>query len=106
MGLLHGLADIAAIILTLELVVLLVVPAFLIGFFGRKGMKWVLGKYSWAVEKLHTILGTANKAVHKAEDVAVTPLIVTVGFWHGAGVTLRSLRRRADQPLSRLRRSA
>jgi len=108
-GFIQGLADVAAIILTLELLVLLVVPAALIAFLGRKGMNWVLGpqgKFTWAVAKLHTILGTVDTGVRRTEDLAVTPVIAVAGFWSGARTTLRSLRRRADQPLARLRRSS
>ncbi len=106
MGLLQGIEDVAAVILTLELLVLLVVPAFLIAFFGRKGMTWVLSKFAWAVEKLRWLLGIANGTVHKAEDVAVSPIIFVASLWAGTLTTARSLRKRADQPLSRLRRSA
>lgn len=109
MDVLHGLAAIAAIILTLELVALLVVPAFLVAFLGRKGMTWLIGekgKYTWAVGLLHTVLDTAGRYVRRGEDIAVTPIIMVGAAWNGAGTTLRSLRRRADQPLSRLRRSS
>ena len=109
MGFVQGLADIAAIILTFELLVLLVVPAFLIAFFGRKGMTWLIGpegKVTWAIGMLHTGLTIAAKIVRRGEDILVTPIIVAAGLWTGTRTTLRSLRRRADQPLARLRRSA
>jgi hypothetical protein len=105
MAVLQGLADIAAIILAIELVVIVLVPAFLIAFFGRKGMTWVLVKFSWAAGKAHTYLGAVDKGVRRAEDIAVTPIIVVASTWSGARTTLRSLRRRANEPLARLRRS-
>jgi len=105
MPILQGLADIAAIILILELLVILVMPAFLIAFFGRKGMNWTLVKFAWATTQLHTLLGTADKSVRRAEDVAVAPIIAVAAFSAGVRTVLRSLRRRANQPLSRLRRS-
>jgi hypothetical protein len=105
MAILQGFADIAAIILTIELFVMLVVPAFLVAIFGRRGMKWVLVKFAWAMGKVHEGLAATEKGVRRAEDLAVTPVVTVASFWAGAGTTLRSLRRRADQPLARLRRS-
>src|SRR5438309_1726137 len=106
MALLQGIEDIAAIILILELFVMLVAPALLIAYFGRKGMAWVLGKFAWASGTLHTGMATLDKGIHRAEDLTVAPIVLVASFWTGAGATVRSLRRRAEQPLSRLRRSA
>lgn len=111
MGFIQGLADVAAIIITLEVLVMLVVPVALIAFFSRKGMGWLLGtaneegKYTWAIGKAHMIAGMVNKGVHRAEDIAVTPVLVTAGLAAGADTTFRSLRRRLQQPLTGRRRS-
>jgi hypothetical protein len=112
MAIIQGIEDVAAVILTLELMVILLVPAALIGFFALKGMRWVLGsgseggKYAWAIATLHIIVSTVDKGVHRAEDIAVTPVVLTASLAAGADTTVRSLRRRLRQPLSGPRQSA
>lgn len=90
MNVLEHLAQAAAVLLLLELLMILIVFLAISGGLAF-GLHWVRGKTPWAFGKVNTYSGLGQKYSHKGTDYLALPVIVTAGAAERVKGTLRSL---------------
>jgi hypothetical protein len=93
---LNHLAQAAAIILLLELMVVLLVFLAVAGGLGF-GLHWVNGKSERASELLRKYTGKSRGYVHTGTDYAALPVVVTKKYARTAGAAAEAVRRRVRE---------
>ena len=99
MSILNHLAQAAAVLLIMELLVVLLLFAGIAGGLAF-GLHWARGKTEWAGNKAEAGLSTAARYVDKGTTMAAQPMIVAHGWFATAQGTLLAI----QQEARRLRR--
>lgn len=96
MTVLHHLAQAAAVILLVELLVAL---ALFLGVAGGLafGLHWVRGKSDWAFGKANEYLPLAVRYTHSASDAVAKPFVTGAGWLERVKVTAEAVRRQVPQ---------
>lgn len=92
MSVLNHLAQAAAVILLIELLVVIVVFLAISGGLAF-GLHWVNGKTDWAFGKVNSFLPMVRRYVHLATGYAAQPLISAAGFLEAVESTFQALQR-------------
>lgn len=92
MKILDHLAQAAAVILLVELLVVLFVFLAVAGGLAF-GLYWVRGKSDWAFDKTNSYLPLVTRYVHQGTDYTAKPFIVGGRFAETVKGTIRSLER-------------
>lgn len=88
---LHHLAQAAATILLLELLVVLLIFLAISGGLAF-GFHWLNGKTEWAFGKANTYVGIGRRAIHTGTDYIALPFVKVSGFVDSTKATARALR--------------
>jgi len=94
MSVMNHLAQAAAMLLLLEVLVVAMIFAAVSGGLAF-GLHWVNGKTGWAFGKVHGYLALGRKYTHLATDYAGKPFILLGGWTDRIETTVGSLRRQA-----------
>ena len=100
MSVLNHLADAAAVILLIELIVVIVIFAGVSGGLAF-GLRWVRGKTGWAFEKANAYIRIGAQYLHSGTDYAAKPLIQAGAF----ADKIKSLTRAIQDQVRRSRES-
>jgi hypothetical protein len=103
-SILNHLAQAAAFILLLELLVVVMIFLAISGGLAF-GSHWVLGKTDWAFGKVNPFVGIGRRYLRKGLDYAALPFIKGTGYAAQAVATARAIRERVRQ-LAAARRHA
>jgi hypothetical protein len=95
-SILHHLAQAAAVILLVELLVLLMLFLGVAGGLAF-GLHWTRGKSGWAFEKVNGYLPLLTKYSRVGTDLVAKPFIVGAGVSTQVRVTLESIRRQVRE---------
>lgn len=96
MNVLNHLGQAAAIILLLELLVVLIVFLAIAGGLAF-GSHWVNGKTEWAFGKVNTGNDFLRRWIHRGTGIAVTPLILALGWGDRVRATVGGVREQVRQ---------
>ena len=94
MSVLNHLAQAAAVILLIELLVVLLAMVAVAGGLAF-GLHWVLGKADWAFDKVNDYVALGVKYLHQGTDFAGKPFIVTSAWAERVKGTARAVQQRA-----------
>lgn len=90
MDILNHLAQAAAVLLLIELLVVLIIFLAVAGGLAF-GLRWVNGKSDWAFNKVNGYLPIGRKYIHKGLDLAAAPVIKLSAFAETVKGTMRVL---------------
>lgn len=96
MSVLNHIAQAAAVILLIELLVVIFVFLGIAGGLAF-GLRWVRGKTGWAFGKANTYAGMGTGYLHKGMDYAAKPFILAGGWADRVKGTAGSLRDQARE---------
>ncbi len=90
MSVVNHLAEAAAVILLVELIVVILILAGVSGGLVF-GLRWVRGKTGWAFGKANTYIGAGRQYLHKGTDFVAKPFIVAGAFADQVRGTARAI---------------